>query len=339
MSLSINNLNIKLNDVNLVKDLNIEVFSGELILLAGKSGSGKTTILSTLVGKNMNMEIESDISYFGSDFSTDIFIDKVSYIPQNYPLFDEVKVFENVEVTFKNSRNYFNICYDGFKDLEIDDKNFLKSAKKLVKNKKLKFNKESMLNEINFIFGKVGLSYDEIKDRKPTELSGGQRQRLSIACSLLKKPELIIMDEPFANLDKKTSELIMEFILDLKSEGISFIISSHDIDVIDGHEDDAILLSGNGDWAKAKMSVLRLNRDTEWIVSYFTPNYNEINERFYLYDEIKIADTKEGNKCKILKCKPWKEYYKVVSMINNTEISFFSNNSFEEGDEVYIYYE
>lgn len=340
MSFKVNNLSIMVDNRNLVDSLSFEVKEGELLLLAGKSGSGKTTILSSLVGKIGESTTVDEIDYFGRDFSNDVFVDVISYIPQNYPLFDEAKVSENVEITFKNSRNYYSVCYENFDTYELENEgDFLKSAKKLIKKNKLKFNKENKDNQIDFIFKKMDLSYDEIKNKKPSQLSGGQRQRLSIACALLKKPKLILMDEPFANLDNKTSEMIMEFILDLKSEGISFIISSHDIDVIEGHEDKGILISGGGNWKESNISNLKEDRDNEWVVSYFTPNYNLIDDSYYLYSEVEVSKDKTGDLYKVIGCKKWKESFKLIVTSKGKEISLFSNEELSLGSDIYIKYD
>lgn len=338
MNFSIEKLNLSFEDRNLVEDLSLNLRSGELLVLVGKSGSGKTTILSEIVGKKTSVKSQGVIDYFGDNFSMDVFIDKISYIPQSYPLFDEVSVYENVEVTFKNSRNYFEVSYDGFNDYELSSENFIKEAKRIVRKNKLKFNKEKNEEEIKFIFKKLDLEYEEISRKKPTELSGGQRQRLSIACALLKKPKLIIMDEPFANLDNKTSEMIMEFIIDLKNEGISFIVSSHDIDTLEGHEDKAILISGSGDWIEGKIGDLKANRNDEWVISYFNSNYNLIDGKFYLIDEIDISNSENANKCVVLESREWKGKYKVKLDLNGNEVILLSKVEYKKNDEVFIDY-
>jgi putative ABC transport system ATP-binding protein len=78
----------------------------------------------------------------------------------------------------------------------------------------------------------VGL--DDMAKRRPKEMSGGQQQRVAIARALIKKPALILADEPTANLDSKIGREILELMLELnKSEGTTFIFSTHDQMVMD----------------------------------------------------------------------------------------------------------
>jgi putative ABC transport system ATP-binding protein len=70
--------------------------------------------------------------------------------------------------------------------------------------------------------------------RRPLELSGGQQQRVAIARALIKKPKLVLADEPTANLDSKTGETILELMKEInQSEGTTFVFSTHDKMVMD----------------------------------------------------------------------------------------------------------
>ncbi|MCU0286514.1 MAG: ATP-binding cassette domain-containing protein, partial [Acidobacteria bacterium] len=78
----------------------------------------------------------------------------------------------------------------------------------------------------------VGLK--DLMQRKPAEMSGGQQQRVAIARALVKKPQLILADEPTANLDSKTGESILELMLAMNQKtGTTFIFSTHDHMVMD----------------------------------------------------------------------------------------------------------
>lgn len=80
---------------------------------------------------------------------------------------------------------------------------------------------------VNYYLKVLGIL--DLKDRKPQEISGGQRQRVAIARAIVKKPTLILADEPTANLDSETAETIIAAFKDLqKNENVSFLFSTHD---------------------------------------------------------------------------------------------------------------
>jgi putative ABC transport system ATP-binding protein len=74
---------------------------------------------------------------------------------------------------------------------------------------------------------RVGLA--DLVDRKPNQLSGGQQQRVAVVRAIASKPLVVLADEPTANLDSKTSESLLDLMLELnKEEGVTFVFSSHD---------------------------------------------------------------------------------------------------------------
>jgi putative ABC transport system ATP-binding protein len=90
-----------------------------------------------------------------------------------------------------------------------------------------KHNERELRERVMKILAAVGL--EGLEDRKPNELSGGQKQRVAIARALVKEPKLVLADEPSANLDSKTSEEVLQVMLQMNQElGTTFIFSTHD---------------------------------------------------------------------------------------------------------------
>ena len=175
------------------------VESGEFLSLAGPSGSGKTTILN-IIGC---LDSPTDGSYMldGQDISqkkrnelADIRRHNIGFIFQTFNLIPILTAFENVE---------FPLTLKG--DLSPADRKTL----------------------VEEILTDVGLK--EFMSRKPSEMSGGQQQRVSIARALVKKPHLILADEPTANLDSQTGKDVLELMVKLNEKsGATFIFSTHD---------------------------------------------------------------------------------------------------------------
>lgn len=172
---------------------------GEFTAFAGPSGSGKTTMLN-LIGC-LDSITSGKIFIDGKDISTMTSQDKnlirqqkIGFIFQSYNLIPVLTAQENVE-------------------LALD----------LLK----KYSKEEISNMAYEILKEVGL--DGLQNRKPNQLSGGQQQRVSIARALVKKPSVILADEPTANLDSKNGLNIIELMQELnRTHNTTFIFSTHD---------------------------------------------------------------------------------------------------------------
>ncbi len=183
--------------------INLSIGTGEFTGLVGPSGSGKTTLLN-IIG-TLDQPSEGDVNVLGLDVKTltakqsaNLRSDKIGFIFQSYNLLPVYSVYENVE--------------------------FPLLLLKLPEHKR----KEMVMNALEW----VGLT-DKIKSR-PDQLSGGQCQRVAIARAIVKKPELVVADEPTANLDAENSHHILRTMLKLNRElSTTFIFSTHDQKVIE----------------------------------------------------------------------------------------------------------
>jgi len=197
---SLGNTKVKaLNGVDLI------IKSQDFITVAGPSGSGKTTLLNML--GCLDTPGQGEVLFDGVNSNTlslseraHLRNEKVGFIFQSFNLMPVLNVYENIELPAKIGR-------------------------------KKQANKE-LQEWIMHIVDSVGLA-DRVKHR-PDELSGGQRQRVAIARALVNKPELVLADEPTANLDSNTGMRILDLMRKLnQEEQTAFVFSTHDPDVIE----------------------------------------------------------------------------------------------------------
>ena len=189
--------------VHALRGVNLEFHGGEFSAIAGPSGSGKSTFLhlvrclDTITSGNMYVGGENAASMTRNQLAL-LRRHNIGFIFQAYNLIPVLSVEENIS---------FPLTLMGIGKKEIKER----TAK--------------VLNE-------VGL--DGMAKRRPKEMSGGQQQRVAIARALVKKPALILADEPTANLDSKIGREILELMLSLnESEKTTFIFSTHDQMVMD----------------------------------------------------------------------------------------------------------
>ena len=189
--------------VHALRGVNLEFQGGEFAAIAGPSGSGKSTFLhlagclDTLTGGAMIIG-GSDTGKMDKKQLALLRRHSIGFIFQAYNLIPVLSVEENIS---------FPLTLTGVSQKEIRER----TAK---------------------VLREVGL--EGMARRRPKEMSGGQQQRVAIARALVKKPALILADEPTANLDSTIGREILELMLALnKSEGTTFIFSTHDQMVMD----------------------------------------------------------------------------------------------------------
>jgi len=186
-------------DFPALKDITLNIKKGEFTAFAGPSGSGKTTLLNCIGcldrGESGEIILEGE-NIMGKKPNELAQIRKQSFgfIFQTYNLFPVLTIAENIEMPLKLLRTHST---------------------------------EEINHMVNDMLQKVGL--EGFSKRHPLELSGGQQQRVAIARALIKKPKIILADEPTANLDSKTGENIIGLMKELNHrEEVTFLFSTHD---------------------------------------------------------------------------------------------------------------
>ena len=190
--LSINNLSISFNETKILEDVNFDVKQGEIVTLLGSSGCGKTTILRAIAG--LQREHEGNICIGDTCVSSkEVYKQdrEVGYIFQDYALFPHLSVEENIAFA-------------------------LDKLSKKDKNKRV----DELLKQFDITAH---------KNKQIHQLSGGQQQRVAIARAMANKPKILLLDEPFANLDSQLRYKTKMWLKNLiKKYNLSAVLVTHD---------------------------------------------------------------------------------------------------------------
>jgi putative ABC transport system ATP-binding protein len=186
-----------------LRGITLEVSGGEFLSIAGPSGSGKTTLLN-LIGC-VDTPTSGTVEVAGKDTRqlseralTDLRLHTIGFIFQSFNLVSVLSVFQNVELPLLLQRQLGAV----------------ERSKRVLA-----------------LLDRVGIR--EYGRHRPNELSGGQRQRVAIARALVTRPQLVLADEPTANLDSVTGQNILDLMKELnRTEGTTFIFSTHDQSVM-----------------------------------------------------------------------------------------------------------
>ena len=262
-----------------IKDVSFTLPNKGMVFIVGKSGCGKTTLLN-LIGGLDNITSGTIISA-GNDLSTfnneqyDAYRNSYfGFVFQDFFLLDDLTVFDNVKLAL---------------DLQ---------------------NKEDD-NEVINILKEVGL--EGLEHRYPEELSGGQKQRVAIARALIKKPKLILADEPTGNLDSKTSIQILELLKKLSKDYLVLIVS-HNVEDAKTYADRIIELS-DGEIVKDVSKELNYNNNLTFENNVLSlPYSNKMSN-----EELNLI-------------KDYCKNYEVKEIVQKTD-GFYNTNIIEENEE------
>jgi putative ABC transport system ATP-binding protein len=200
--------------VTALDDVSLEIPPRRLAMIVGPSGSGKTTLLNLVgcidVATSGRVEVcGQNVSELSDDQIADFRSRNVAFVFQNFNLFPVLSAFENIE---------YPLLLLGVPGPE-------RRARTL-----------AMLEA-------VGLA--DFARHRPNQLSGGQRQRVAVARALVKKPALVLADEPTANLDTRTGAAIIDLMRRMQDEQtVSFVFCTHDPQLISHAQETYVIKDG-----------------------------------------------------------------------------------------------
>lgn len=196
MSIEIRGLSKQFGTFAALRDVSLEVHSGELLALLGPSGSGKTTLLRVIAG--LEVADTGQVLFQGEDTTRQHVRDRqVGFVFQHYALFRNMTIFENVAFGLR------------------------------VRAKSIRPSDTEIRDRVHNLLKLVQL--DWLADRHPHQLSGGQRQRVALARALAVEPKVLLLDEPFGALDAKVRKELRSWLRRLHDEmHITSVFVTHD---------------------------------------------------------------------------------------------------------------
>ena len=210
--LHIKNLSKRYGDTNVLKNINISVKKGEVVVIIGPSGCGKSTLLRCLNGLEEIQEGEvrlDDQVVNPNKKNLSKNREKIGMVFQSYDLFPHLTILQNVT---------------------------------LAPIKVKKRNRREVEKEALELLERVGLRSK--KDDYPRQLSGGQKQRVAIVRALIMHPEVLLLDEITAALDPEMVREVLDVVLDLAKEGRTMVIVTHEMQFAKAVADRVIFLEG-----------------------------------------------------------------------------------------------
>lgn len=195
-AISVNGVSVSYSNVEAINNITLDIEEGEFVCIIGPNGGGKTTLLNTILG--FLKPDKGDVKVLEKSpkeaYSSISFVPQISSVDRCFP----ISVSETVMTAFLKK---------GLHPFKFFKKEEKAKAKELL----------------------VAVGLEDKEKSQVSELSGGEFQRLLIARALATEPRIILLDEPTANVDPKTSKIIFEILTELNRQGITVVAVTHDL--------------------------------------------------------------------------------------------------------------
>ncbi len=195
------NVTVKHSDSRGIKNLSFQINKGQFIYLMGPTGAGKSTVIKTIqksldIGSGQVIVDNQDISEF-NNLELSLYRRKIGMIFQDFKLLNDRTIFENIALPLQ----------------------IIGTKTEIINNKV-----RALLKKINLI---------DKNDKYPYELSGGEQQKVCVARAIIKKPKIILADEPTGNLDPSASDDIIDLLEKESKSGVTVIMATHNYPLIE----------------------------------------------------------------------------------------------------------
>lgn len=209
-------VNVDKKSVPILNKINLIIQKNDFLVITGKSGSGKSTLLNVIGGFDnisQGTYLFNDNTIKNEKDRLNLRKNHVGYVTQNYALINNESVKNNILLSLGVSSKY----------------------------KKYESDLDEILEK---------LEITKLKNVKISKLSGGEKQRVAIARAIIKKPKLLLFDEPTGNLDEENSKQVMKIIKKISTDGATIILVTHDLDHVNVGNKQIHLVDGKIDTNK-----------------------------------------------------------------------------------------
>ena len=236
------------DNTNAIKKINFSIFSGKITGIVGPDGAGKTTLIRMLTGLLAPTFGELKVLNYNMPNTSSDFLQQIGYMPQKFGLYEDLTVYENLKL------------YSDLQNIE---------------------NSNSRIDELLTF-----TSLKKFQDRLAGKLSGGMKQKLGLACALIKKPKLLLLDEPGVGVDPISRIELWEIVQKLLKDDIAVVWSTSYLDEAQNCDEVILLNEGNCLYQGTPQNLKENMKDRVFLISGIFLQKRETLTKILEQDEI-----------------------------------------------------
>ncbi|RZV14544.1 ABC transporter ATP-binding protein [Aliarcobacter butzleri] len=236
------------DNANAIKKINFSIFSGKITGIVGPDGAGKTTLIRMLTGLLAPTFGELKVLNYNMPNTSSDFLQQIGYMPQKFGLYEDLTVYENLKL---------------YSDLQ---------------------NIENSNNRIDELLTFTSLK--KFQDRLAGKLSGGMKQKLGLACALIKKPKLLLLDEPGVGVDPISRIELWEIVQKLLEDDIAVVWSTSYLDEAQNCDEVILLNEGTCLYQGTPQNLKKNMKDRVFLISGIFLQKRETLTKILEQDEI-----------------------------------------------------
>lgn len=236
------------DNTNAIKKINFSIFSGKITGIVGPDGAGKTTLIRMLTGLLAPTFGELKVLNYNMPNTSSDFLQQIGYMPQKFGLYEDLTIYENLKL------------YSDLQNIE---------------------NSNSRIDELLTF-----TSLKKFQDRLAGKLSGGMKQKLGLACALIKKPKLLLLDEPGVGVDPISRIELWEIVQKLLEDDIAVVWSTSYLDEAQNCDEVILLNEGNCLYQGTPQNLKENMKDRVFLISGIFLQKRETLTKILEQDEI-----------------------------------------------------